>query len=147
MVRIVLDILTIAALLFGLFFMFIGALGVWRLPDVFNRMHAGSKCVTLGISGMLVAAVLHFAVVPPSPHEQGTPLELAWQHAVLAFVKAALVVIFQYITAPVGIHILARAAHLDGAGKSADLLADELEEDRAAGGVFPSAPLRDNMQA
>ena len=51
-----LDILTVFALLVGMFFMLIGALGIVRLPDLYSRLHASSKCITLGISGMMVAA-------------------------------------------------------------------------------------------
>src|SRR5690606_42008758 len=61
MMLIVYDILTIAFLLFGLFFFFGGALGVYRMPDVYGRMHAASKCVTMGICGILLAVIFHLA--------------------------------------------------------------------------------------
>ena len=32
----------------GIIFLFIGSLGVLRLPDVYNRLQAGTKCTTLG---------------------------------------------------------------------------------------------------
>ena len=127
----ILDILTIAALLFGLFFLFIGALGLWRLPDLYNRMHAASKCTTLGISGLLVAAVVHFVTLYSSTRIDtidGT--EPAWETLVGAATKAALVIIFQFTAAPVGAHMLARAAHVDRAAKWKGTLGDELEEDR-----------------
>ena len=126
MAQIILDILTVASLFFGLFFMFIGALGIWRLPDFFNRMHAGSKCLTLGISGTLIAAVLHLS----TPHAAvgGDP---GWGTIVGAITKAVLVIIFQYTAAPVGAHMLARAAHVAGAPRWEGTLGDELEVDRA----------------
>jgi len=34
--------------LFGSLFLFIGALGIVRMPDVYNRMQAGTKATTLG---------------------------------------------------------------------------------------------------
>lgn len=126
MIIAILDVLTVIALLWGLFFMFVGALGIWRLPDFFNRTHAASKCVTLGISGLLIAAVLHFAAVVISPHE-GEP---AWS-VIGATTKAFLVVIFLYTAAPVGSHMLARAAHLDAAKQDERTLGDDLEADRA----------------
>lgn len=121
----VLDVLTALALLFGLFFMFVGALGIWRLPDFFNRTHAASKCVTLGISGLLIAAVLHFAALAISARGDDSAGLTG------AATKALLVIVFTYTAAPVGSHMLARAAHLDGAAKDARTLGDDLAEDRA----------------
>jgi monovalent cation/proton antiporter MnhG/PhaG subunit len=126
MIVAILDVFTALALLFGLFFMFVGALGIWRLPGFFNRTHAASKCVTLGISGLLVAAVLHFAVLVLSARGEDAAPKL-----IGAATKAVLVIVFTYTAAPVGSHMLARAAHLDGAGKDVHMLGDELAEDRA----------------
>jgi multicomponent Na+:H+ antiporter subunit G len=122
----ILNVLTTLAVLFGLFFMFVGALGIWRLPDFYNRTHAASKCVTLGISGLLVATVLRFAARAASPQHDGQ----SWEF-VGAGTKAVLVIIFSYAAAPVGSHMLARAAHLDGAEKDGRTLGDELDADRA----------------
>ncbi len=47
-------------LVLGSLFIFIGSLGVVRLPDIFCRAHSLSKALTLGISLMLIA--LAFAV-------------------------------------------------------------------------------------
>ncbi len=127
MIIAILDLITIAALLFGLFFMFAGALGLWRLPDFFNRAHAASKCVTLGVSGLLIAAVLHFAALYASPQRDAP----AWESLFGAATKSVLVIVFLYTAAPVGSHMLARAAHLDGAKKDHRTLGDDLETDRA----------------
>ncbi|MFO7899417.1 MAG: monovalent cation/H(+) antiporter subunit G, partial [Planctomycetota bacterium] len=32
----------------GTLFLFLGSLGVFRFPDVYNRLQAGTKCTTLG---------------------------------------------------------------------------------------------------
>ncbi|RKY30394.1 MAG: cation:proton antiporter, partial [Candidatus Omnitrophota bacterium] len=32
----------------GIVFLFLGSLGIWRLPDVYNRLQAGTKCTTFG---------------------------------------------------------------------------------------------------
>jgi multicomponent Na+:H+ antiporter subunit G len=137
MVAAALDILTLAALLFGLFFLFIGALGVWRLPDVFNRMHAASKCTTLGLSGALIAVLLHFTRLWLSPDGATEP---TWETLIGAATRAALVILFQFTAAPVGAHMLARAAHLDGAAKWPGTIDDELEHDRAAPPAPPAPP-------
>ena len=39
----------------GLFFLFVGTIGLIRLPDLYTRMHATSKCDTLGAGLILVA--------------------------------------------------------------------------------------------
>ncbi len=138
MIHIILDILTVLALLFGLFFMFIGALGLWRLPDFYNRMHAATKCITLGISGMLIGTVVHLANVRPAaiePHSGVAAKTQAGTSAVGAITKAILVIIFQVVAAPVGAHMLSRAAHLDRAAQWEGTLSDELAEDSAGGGV------------
>ena len=45
--------ITIIALLTlgGLFFFFVGTVGIIRMPDVFCRMHATTKCDTFGANG------------------------------------------------------------------------------------------------
>src|SRR5688500_19189168 len=114
-----LDVLTILMLLVGCFFMFVGALGVLRLPDVFNRMHAASNCVTLGITGILLATVLHFARLYATPDGEAP----AWEAVVGAGTKAVLVIIFLYTAAPIGSHMLARAALRGQDSKQASLSA------------------------
>jgi multicomponent Na+:H+ antiporter subunit G len=45
-------------LLVGGFFMFLGALGLLRMPDVYNRIQAGTKSVTLGTLSFLIGIAL-----------------------------------------------------------------------------------------
>jgi len=128
-----LDILTIVALFGGVFFMFIGAMGLWRLNDFYNRMHAASKCITLGISGMLLALVIHLSVVE-RPISDDHALDLMSGTSVVgAVTKALLVIVFQFVAAPVGAHMLARAAHLDKVPMWEGSVGDELEEDAVTG--------------
>ncbi|MEW5784346.1 MAG: monovalent cation/H(+) antiporter subunit G [Bacillota bacterium] len=42
----------------GFFFLLVGSIGLIRLPDVYNRMHAVGKCDTLGNWLMLVGLML-----------------------------------------------------------------------------------------
>ena len=53
-----LDILISAMLLTGSFFLLVGSIGLGRLPDGFMRLHGPTKSTTLGVGGMLLAAVL-----------------------------------------------------------------------------------------
>ena len=46
-------------LLLGAVFSFLGALGLIRMPDVYNRLQAGTKSVTLGALAILIGFGLH----------------------------------------------------------------------------------------
>lgn len=132
------NVLTLLALIAGIFFMFVGALGVLRLPDFYTRNHAASKCITLGISGLLVALVLYMAVgvyLPEGELHAPVQEEFAVQIGVPAPVtavttKALLVLMFIFVSAPVGAHMLARAAHMAGVKAWRGTLSDELADDR-----------------
>jgi len=52
-----------ASLLFifiGVLFNLLGCIGIIRLPDVYNRLQAATKCVTLGTCSILIGVLLHF---------------------------------------------------------------------------------------
>ena len=70
-----------------------GALGLWRLPDFFMRMHAPSLAITLGSWMVTLASVVAFSTGP-------TRLSLhVW-----------LIIMLLAVTAPVTTVLLARAA-------------------------------------
>ena len=73
----------------------VAGLGIVRMPDVYNRMHAATKAGSLGV-GLLAAAVM--VAVPE--------LDI--------IVKAALVAVFMIVTAPIGSHLIGRAAFRTG---------------------------------
>lgn len=85
------DIITVVFLLLGTFFMFIGSVGVIRLPDFFTRSHATSKSDTLGIM-LIVASLIFFEGIS------------------LNSFKLLIIFIFVALANPVGSHALARAA-------------------------------------
>jgi|AACY02.3.fsa_nt_gi multicomponent Na+:H+ antiporter subunit G len=85
------DIAASLVLLIGGAFCLIAALGVIRMPDVFMRMHASTKAGTLGVG------LIGFA----------TALLVSQTGFVL---KAVVIVAFIIITAPIGSHLLGRAA-------------------------------------
>lgn len=119
----VLQYLSAACLMFGAFFMLIGAIGIVSLPDVFNRMHAGSKCITLGLAGISLALIVQFAILP---------LTTGQSLSVQAITKVAIVLLFQFVAAPVGAHLLSRAAHLDRASMWEGTLSDELRDEQSS---------------
>src|SRR5690606_32291826 len=102
MVNAIINLLAVFFLLVGLFFMFVGALGVWRMPDLYGRLHANTKCLTLGLIGLLLAAMLYLSLLEDVP-------------MVSVITRGVLVIVFQFVAAPVGAHLLSRGAHLDQA--------------------------------
>ncbi len=84
-------------LLIGLGFTLVGSIGLVRLPDFYTRMHAPTKATTLGVSSMLAAAAL---TLPGG--------------ALAVGLKALLAIALLFLTAPIGAHMLAKAAR--GAG-------------------------------
>lgn len=77
----------------GASFTFIGSLGLLRLRDFYMRLHGPTKATTLGVGSLLIASAIFFS-------HQGPGLSL----------HEALVTVFLFITAPVGAHLMARAA-------------------------------------
>lgn len=94
-------------LVLGASFAFIAALGLWRFPDIYCRMHAASKAGTLGSGVMLIAIAFHAG-------DPGTTTR-----AIAGFV-------FFLLTAPVSAHLLAKAAYAVGYPISDDSVRDEL---------------------
>ena len=110
--QLIFDILAIFFLLGGVFFMLVGAIGVVRLPDAYHRLHAASKCSTLGLMGLVLAAMLHVGTLD-------------------VITKSIAVILFAFAATPVGSHMLAKAAHRDNAEQWKGTLSDELAEDKA----------------
>jgi len=52
------DLLAIALIFFGLFFFFSGSIGLFRLPDVFSRLHALSKADNIGLACVSLGIIL-----------------------------------------------------------------------------------------
>ena len=110
------DLIAAALLLGGLLFMFIGSIGVVRLPDGFHRIHAVSVCATLGLTGMLLGACFHIG-------------------SIVLISKAAMTIVFLFVAAPAGSHLLAKAAHDGDLPQWEKTLSDELAEDKEAFGI------------
>jgi multicomponent Na+:H+ antiporter subunit G len=107
-----------------------GVLGLLRMPDVYNRMQASSKTVTLGVLPVLLALVVG----------EG-PISVFGSRALLV---AVLVLVMN----PVATHALARAAYRGGVPMWSGAVADEPAElaaarDQRAGTPNESAPAQD----
>ena len=87
---------TVLVLALGsVFFTFVAAVGIIRLPDLYARAHAASKADTLG-AGLGLAAVA--IVFGPS------------QDAL----KVGMLLVFVYLTNPTAAHAISRAAYDQG---------------------------------
>ena len=51
--QLLIEIIVSLFVLIGAFFIFVGAIGMLRLPDLFMRLHAPAKASTLGLGGFL----------------------------------------------------------------------------------------------
>lgn len=79
----------------GLFFTFVSAAGVLRLPDVYTRAHTASQADTLGAGFTLAAVALALGFNTTS-------------------YKTVLLLFFIFITNPTAAHAIARAADEQG---------------------------------
>jgi len=92
-------------LIIGIIFMLLGSLGLLRFPDVYTRLHAGTKCTTFGSIFICVSIIIYglYRWVADSDVNG----------SVIAFhTGIALVAIL--LTNPTGAHAIARAAHRSG---------------------------------
>lgn len=94
----------------GLFFDFIGCLGLVRLPDVYSRLQASTKCITMGTCSILFGVFLIHGLTA-------------------AGIKALLCILFLILTSPVSAHALARAAHKSGVKLWEKSVVDKYAED------------------
>ena len=91
----------------GSLFVLLAAIGLLRMPDLFTRMHPSSKAATLGTVLILLGTAIHFG------------------DGAIA-VRAVLICLFLFLTAPVASHMIARAGFLSGVPLAEETTIDEL---------------------
>ncbi len=104
------EIVASVLILFGAVLTFLAAVGLVKFGDLLTRMHAATKPATLGL--LLIVAGTAF-VVPE----------------VNTVAKLVLVVLLQFITAPVGAHLIGRAAFRAGVELVPGTFLDEPSEE------------------
>lgn len=109
-------------LVLGAFMMFLTGLGIYRMPDVFTRMHAATKASSLGVALLLLAAILVFR----------DPMVLT---------KSIVTILFIFLTAPVAAHLLGRAAYVRRTALWQHSVVDE-----ARGKIAASSAVQDNHE-
>lgn len=78
----------------GVFGMTVGVYGILRMPDIYNKLHAASKMVFLGVLSLLVASAI--------TNDTGI------------IFRVVLIGAFMTLTTPVSAHVVGRAAFLRG---------------------------------
>jgi multicomponent Na+:H+ antiporter subunit G len=91
----------------GTIFLFLGSLGVFRLPDVYNRLQAGTKCTTLGA----FLTIIGVGIMNPD-----------W------FLKTLVIALFILITNPISNHALGRASRKSGVALCDRSIVDKTKE-------------------
>lgn len=86
------DMLTAIFICIGVLFNIFGCVGLIRLPDVYNRLQAATKCVTLGCCSILLGTLFHFGI-----SDAGT--------------KSLIAIPILFFTATVAAHALIRGAY------------------------------------
>ena len=104
------ELIGYAFIIIGLVFDFFGSLGLIRFPDIYNRLQASTKCVTLGTCSILFGLLL----------VKGFSA---------AGIKAVLCIVFLILTSPTAAHALARAAHKSGVKLWEGSVCDKYEEE------------------
>jgi len=87
------EIVGVVLALVGALFLLLASLGLIRMPDVYNRMQAGTKATTLGS----ILVFTGFAFLSPDH----------WP-------RFAILILFVFLTNPLSSHALARSAHYQG---------------------------------
>jgi multicomponent Na+:H+ antiporter subunit G len=96
----------------GIVFDFLGVLGLVRFPDVYNRLQAGTKCVTFGTAGLLFGVFV-------------------LQGFTSFGFKALLGIAFVFLTSPVAAHAISRAAHRGGVPLAKGSVVDMYQADQS----------------
>jgi len=87
-------VLSIILMISGLFFLSVGVVGLIRLPDTYTRLHATTKCDTMGAGLVLLA--------------------LALQSDFTVAAKLIIITLFIWVTNPTAAHVIAKAAWVTG---------------------------------
>ena len=102
----IVEIIGAVITLIGSMFLFLGSLGLVRMPDIYNRIQTGTKATTLGtMLTLLGIGIIH----------------LSW------IGKIIVLIVFVLITNPVSSHVLSRAAHYVGIPLTPKTVIDKLE--------------------
>jgi multicomponent Na+:H+ antiporter subunit G len=101
------QLLIVVGILFDIF----GCVGLVRFPDVYNRLQASTKCVTLGTIMLLAGVALISGSGPLSA-------------------KAIICAVFILITSPTAAHAIAKGSYASGVKLWEESVVDKYGEDK-----------------
>jgi multicomponent Na+:H+ antiporter subunit G len=116
MLSTIFDIIVLIFLALGVFFNILAGLGLLRFPDVYTRLHAGTKCTTFGSIFICGSVILIGLKMWYQGNTDGSILAIHTAGALFAIL----------LTNPTGAHAIARAAHRSGV-KPFGAVVDDLE--------------------
>jgi len=120
----------------GVFFNLLAGIGLLRFPDVYTRLHAGTKCTTFGSIFLVGSVVLLGLKNWWIGDTNGSVLAI---HSIVAL--AAIL-----ITNPTGAHAIARAAHRSGV-KPIGAVVDDLKNKTVAKTVKKKPAVKKKSEA
>ena len=107
-------------IIIGLIFNTLGAISLYRFPDVYTRLHGATKCTTFGSIFTSLAVVVYAAF---RLHQGGESR------------FAVLIIHALLVTNATGAHAIARAAHRSGVVPKMAVVDRLAEEEERKGGV------------
>jgi multicomponent Na+:H+ antiporter subunit G len=110
----------------GVLFNLLGAIGLVRMPDVYNRLQAATKSVTLGTLGIMIGILFLKGFTPMG-------------------IKAIICGAFLLLTAPVSAHALARGSLRFGAKMWKGTVKDAYGNDKLGGPQIESEDKKDEV--
>src|SRR6056297_2041967 len=90
---IIISIIGYVLIILGSIFLLLGSLCIVRMPDLYNRIQAGTKATTLGALSAIIGVGL---------------VNFDW------FFKTLIIAVFIVLTNPIGSHSIARASYKSG---------------------------------
>jgi len=105
------DVIGYILITVGILFDIFGCIGLVRFPDVYNRLQASTKCVTLGTILLLVGVAL-----------------ISGQGPIAA--KAIICALFILITSPTAAHAIAKGSYASGVPLWENSIVDRYGQDK-----------------
>ncbi|MBU0677801.1 MAG: monovalent cation/H(+) antiporter subunit G [Verrucomicrobia bacterium] len=109
------DVLVAVFIAFGAFYSLVSSIGLIRMPDLYNKLHAATKSSTLGSGCVAVAAMIFFD---------------GWD----VRARALFVIVFIFLTAPISGLVISKCGHLLKVPQWKGTIRDDLTEDNEMAG-------------
>ena len=108
------DIIMYVLLAIGVFFSFVGVLGILRMHDVYGRLQASTCIPTLGNICLIVGGIIYAAT-----HSMGGS----------TIVKLVILMLMVLCTNPISNHALLKGAYKGGVKSAKEMVIDDYKED------------------